>query len=111
MLKLTARAEEKILDFLVETRNTESRVRVYVQGGGCAGMSYGFKLEQDFSEDDFLIDLGSAKLVIDSASAQYLDGSTIDYEEKLWESRFVVDNPNAQTSCGCGSSFLPRIES
>lgn len=108
MIQLTQRAREKMLDFLVETGNPDSRIRVYIVGGGCAGLTYGFSMEEDFSEDDFLIDFGSAKVVIDSTSAQYIEGSTVDYEEKLWESKFTVDNPNAVTSCGCGSSFLPR---
>lgn len=105
MLNVTDRAAEKITDFIIDTRNPDSRVRIYVEGGGCAGFSYGFRIDDVFEEDDFKIDIGTAKLVVDSASAQYLAGSTIDYKEDLWESRFIVDNPNAEISCGCGSSF------
>lgn len=108
MIQLTQRAQEKMLDFLVESSKSDTRIRIYIVGGGCAGFSYGFSMEDDFDPDDFLIDIGTAKIVIDPASAQYLEGSTVDYEEKLWESKFTVDNPNAVTSCGCGSSFLPR---
>lgn len=110
MIQLTQRAQEKMLDFLVESRNPASRVRIYIVGGGCAGFSYGFRMEDDFDPDDFLIDIGSTRVVIDSASAQYLVGSTVDYEEKLWESKFTVDNPNAVSSCGCGSSFSSKSE-
>lgn len=109
MISVTDRAAEKIIDLLVATKNPAARIRVYVQGGGCAGLNYGFKMEEDFSEDDFMIDTSTyCKLVVDSTSAQYLAGSTVDYKEELMSSQFVVDNPNAEVSCGCGSSFAPK---
>lgn len=77
-------------------------VRAFVQGGGCSGFNYGFTLEENKEEDDFVID----KLIIDSMSMQYFQGATIDYKtDKLKGSQFVISNPNAKTTCGCGSSF------
>jgi len=80
-------------------------LRTFVQGGGCSGFQYGFTLEEVKNEDDFEIDTGSFKVVIDSMSMMYMEGATIDYKEELMSSTFVINNPNAQSSCGCGSSF------
>ena len=110
MLQFTDNAKFKIIDILHEHNSAETRLRIAIVGGGCAGMSYQFLLDEDYSDDDFLIDNGDVKAVVDCASAQYLDGATVDYVEELWESKFVVDNPNAQTSCGCGTSFLPKTD-
>lgn len=101
----TDRAVEKIKDVLME--EGDKNLRIFVQGGGCAGFSYGFMVDDDLSMEDFKLDLGGVKVVVDSMSAQYLDGAKIDYKEDLIGSSFTIDNPNAQSSCGCGSSFNP----
>jgi iron-sulfur cluster insertion protein len=79
-------------------------LRVFVQGGGCSGMQYGFTFDQGRGEDDFDVP-ASVPVVVDSMSMQYLQGATINYREDLMGSSFVIDNPQAQTTCGCGSSF------
>lgn len=108
-LKITAStaAKEKIEDILAEENDPNKKLRIFVQGGGCAGFSYGFMFDEDLNMDDFAIDLGSIKVVVDPSSAQYLDGAEIDYKESLMSSNFVINNPNAVSSCGCGSSFNP----
>ena len=80
-------------------------LRTFVQGGGCSGFSYGFTLDEEINEDDFEIPLDEFKVLVDSMSMQYLQGATIDYKEELMGSNFVINNPNATTTCGCGSSF------
>lgn len=100
MITLTESAKDQISEVLL---GEEAKyVRAFVQGGGCSGFNYGFTLEEDKEEDDFVID----KLIIDSMSMQYFQGATIDYKnDKLKGSQFVISNPNAKTTCGCGSSF------
>jgi len=105
MITITPQAIYKIKDILAEENNTNMRVRAFVQGGGCSGMSYGFTLDEEHNEDDFVIDNTDGLVIIDSMSMQYLSGSTVDYKEDLTGSNFVVNNPNAETTCGCGSSF------
>ena len=105
MITITSNAIYKIKDILAEENNPNMRVRAFVQGGGCSGMSYGFTLDEEHNEDDFVIDNTDGLVIIDSMSMQYLTGSTVDYKEDLTGSNFVVNNPNAQTTCGCGSSF------
>jgi iron-sulfur cluster insertion protein len=105
MITITPQAIYKIKDILAEENNPNMRVRAFVQGGGCSGMSYGFTLDEEHNEDDFVIDNTDGLVIIDSMSMQYLTGSTVDYKEDLTGSNFVVNNPNAQTTCGCGSSF------
>ena len=105
MITITSNAIYKIKDILAEENNPNMRVRAFVQGGGCSGMSYGFTLDEEQNEDDFIIDNTDGLVLIDSMSMQYLTGSTVDYKEDLTGSNFVVSNPNAQTTCGCGSSF------
>ena len=108
MLTLTESAISKITDILKEEDSQyDLKVRVFVQGGGCSGMEYGFTFDENQNEDDFLIEKDSVKLIIDSISSQYLIGSEIDYVEDVSGSSFKVKNPNAQTTCGCGSSFSP----
>ena len=80
-------------------------LRTFVQGGGCSGFSYGFTLDEEINEDDFEIPLDEFKLLVDSMSMQYLTGAEIDYKEEPMGSNFVINNPNATTTCGCGSSF------
>ena len=99
MITLTPSATAKIEDLLAE--NGEPFIRVSVQGGGCSGFSYAFNFDDTKAEDDF--DFG--KVLVDSMSIQYLQGATSDYVEELMGASFKVDNPNAETTCGCGSSF------
>ena len=105
MITITSNAIYKIKDILAEENNPDARIRAFIQGGGCAGMSYGFTLDEEQNEDDFVVDDTDGLVIVDSMSMQYLTGATIDYKEELMGSNFVVNNPNAQTSCGCGSSF------
>lgn len=107
MLTLTENAITKIQDILAEENNPKVKLRVFVQGGGCSGMQYGFTLDEEQQEDDFVLSENGVSLLVDSASGMYLQGAKIDYKDDLMGSSFVIDNPNAQTSCGCGSSFSP----
>jgi iron-sulfur cluster insertion protein len=105
MINITEAAKEKINDILYDEGNPNLMLRSFVQGGGCSGFQYGFTLEEVKNEDDFEFDTGSFKVVMDSMSMMYMEGATIDYKEELMSSTFVISNPNAQSSCGCGSSF------
>ncbi len=107
MITVTESAQTKISDILLEENNPALRLRMYVQGGGCSGMSYGFTLDEIQNEDDFEIPMQSSSVLIDAMSMQYVSGATIDYKDDLSGSQFVIKNPNAQTTCGCGSSFSP----
>ena len=94
------------LDKLVsDEANKEISLRVFVTGGGCSGFQYGFRLEDQLDEEDTVLKKDKISIVIDPLSMQYIYGSTLDYKEDLEGSRFVIDNPNAVTTCGCGSSF------
>jgi iron-sulfur cluster insertion protein len=105
MITLTESAKEKIKDILYEEGNPNLALRTFVQGGGCSGFSYGFTLDEEQNEDDFSFPLDEFKVLIDAMSMQYLQGAEIDYTEELMGSSFTIKNPNAQTTCGCGSSF------
>jgi len=107
MLTVTEAAQAKITDILLEENNPAIRLRMYVQGGGCSGMSYGFTLDEIQNEDDFEIPITSSSVLVDAMSMQYVSGATIDYKDDLSGSQFVIKNPNAETTCGCGSSFSP----
>ena len=105
-IQVTNTAILKIADILAEQNDPNVKLRVFVQGGGCSGFSYGFKLEEDpAEEDDFVIHKPGMIMLIDSMSMQYLQGSTVDYKETLMSNEFVIINPNAVSQCGCGSSF------
>lgn len=104
-LVLTDNAAKKLAKLKELENNNQLMLRVYVTGGGCSGFSYGFDFAEELEDDDATFVNGDAILVVDSLSYQYLHGSTIDYTEGLEGSRFIVDNPNATTTCGCGSSF------
>ena len=95
----------KVKDLLAEENNPNLKLRVFVQGGGCSGFQYGFTFDEDQNEDDFLVTKQSVNFLIDSMSYQYLSGASIDYKEDVMGSQFVIKNPNAQSTCGCGSSF------
>lgn len=105
MIELTERAREKILDILYDEGNPAICLRTFVQGGGCSGFQYGFVLDEMKNEDDFEVEVGPFKVLVDAMSMQYMTGATIDYKEELMGSSFTIINPNAQTTCGCGSSF------
>jgi iron-sulfur cluster insertion protein len=106
-ITITESAQHKIAEILSEENKPALRLRMFVQGGGCSGMSYGFSLDEDQNEDDFEIPAGSSSVLVDSMSAQYITGATVDYVEDLQGSRFSINNPQAKTNCGCGSSFSP----
>jgi iron-sulfur cluster insertion protein len=100
MINLTETAKNQISEVLSD--GSGKYVRAFVQGGGCSGFNYGFTIEEDKEEDDFVIE----QLIIDSMSMQYFENATIDYtSDKLKGSQFVISNPNAKSTCGCGSSF------
>ena len=104
-MKLESGAVTKLRELVAEENNPNLMLRVFVQGGGCSGMSYGFTFEEVQNEDDFDFAYEEVKVVVDSMSMQYLQGSSIDYREDIMGSSFVINNPQAQTTCGCGSSF------
>ena len=105
MITITNSALAKIADILLEENNPNAKLRTFVQGGGCSGFSYGFTLDEEQSEDDFVIEKSGVMLLVDSMSMQYLQGASIDYTEEIMGSQFIIVNPNAQSTCGCGSSF------
>ena len=98
-------ASNKIADILAEENNPAMHLRMFVQGGGCSGFSYGFTLDAEINEDDWEIPAGSSTILVDSMSAQYLTGAEVDYVEELMGASFKINNPQAQSTCGCGSSF------
>jgi iron-sulfur cluster insertion protein len=105
MIEVTETAVNKIVDLLTEENNPKLKLRTFVQGGGCAGFSYGFTFDEEVAEDDFVIERPGMTLLIDAMSMQYLTGAVIDYKEELMGSSFTIKNPQAQSTCGCGSSF------
>jgi len=104
-LLFTDSAASKVKALIDEEGNPGLKLRVFVQGGGCSGFQYGFTFDEDVNEDDTVLDKNGVQLLIDSMSYQYLVGAEIDYKEDLEGSQFVIKNPNATTTCGCGSSF------
>ena len=104
-LNLTEGAVNKIHSLSDSDKSKEINLRVYVTGGGCSGFQYGFSFDQEVDEEDTCVSRDGANLAIDPLSLQYLAGSTIDYTEDLSGSKFIVKNPNATTTCGCGESF------
>jgi iron-sulfur cluster insertion protein len=105
MITVTPAAITKIKDILAEENNPKLKVRMFVQGGGCSGFQYGFTIDEELNEDDFVIEDAEELIVTDSMSMQYLVGAVVNYKEDLSGSQFVIENPNAQSTCGCGSSF------
>ena len=105
MIEITDSAMTKISDILAEENNPKVKLRTFVQGGGCSGFSYGFTLDEEQNEDDFVVEKNGVNILVDSMSMQYLQGSVIDYKDELMGASFVINNPNATTTCGCGSSF------
>jgi len=105
VITISESAKTKIKDLLLEENNPKLALRTFVQGGGCSGFSYGFTFDDVTNEDDFEVPLDEFKVLIDSMSMQYLSGAEIDYKEDVMGSQFNIKNPNATTTCGCGSSF------
>jgi iron-sulfur cluster insertion protein len=105
MINITDTAKQRINDLLKEENNPSMFLRTFVQGGGCSGFQYGFTFDSEQGEDDFEISTGDFKVLVDAMSMQYLQNATIDFKEDLNGSSFTISNPNAQTTCGCGSSF------
>jgi len=101
----TENAAERVKEIIAEDQEEVQALRVFVQGGGCHGFSYGFGFENDIADDDTVIETSEVKLVVDSMSIMYLSEATIDFVRSLEGERFTIDNPSARTSCVCGSSF------
>ena len=104
-LLFTDSAAAKVKELIDDEGNAALKLRVFVQGGGCSGFQYGFTFDEEVNEDDTVMEKNGVQLLIDAMSYQYLVGAEIDYKDDLEGSQFVIKNPNATTTCGCGSSF------
>jgi len=104
-LVFTDAAARKVRELIDEEQNPALKLRVFVNGGGCSGFQYGFSFDEDVADDDTQVENGGVTLLVDPLSFQYLMGAEIDYTEGLEGAQFVIRNPNASTTCGCGSSF------
>ncbi len=102
---LSESAARKVQQLVSDRQNPELMLRVYIEGGGCSGFQYGFDLAEEAGDDDTIIERDGARMVVDPLSFQYLMGAEVDYKNDLIGARFVVVNPNAVTTCGCGASF------
>lgn len=105
MIIISDSAKKRILELLAEENNPSLKLRTFVQGGGCSGFQYGFTFDENQAEDDWTFPIDHTFLLVDAMSMQYMEGAEIDYKEDINGSQFVIKNPNAQTTCGCGSSF------
>jgi len=106
-LNFTDSAANKVKSLIDEEGNPDLKLRVFVQGGGCSGFQYGFTFDEETNDDDTVMERNGVTLLIDAMSYQYLVGAEIDYKEDIEGAQFVIRNPNANTTCGCGSSFTP----
>lgn len=104
-LQFTDSAVSKVRELIEDEGNKDLMLRVFISGGGCSGFQYGFTFDEKTTEGDTIIERGGVRLLVDPMSIQYLTGAEIDYSEGLEGAQFVIRNPNAQTTCGCGSSF------
>ncbi|KAF1712616.1 iron-sulfur cluster insertion protein ErpA [Pseudoxanthomonas kalamensis DSM 18571] len=104
-LHFTAAAAAKVRELIREEGNEALALRVYIEGGGCSGFQYGFEFDENRAEDDLAVQTNGVTLLVDPLSLQYLMGAEVDYSESLQGAQFVIRNPNASTTCGCGSSF------
>lgn len=104
-LVFTEAAARKVHELIQEEGNPDLKLRVYISGGGCSGFQYGFTFDETINEDDTVMNKAGVQLLIDSMSYQYLVGAEIDYKDDINGAQFVIKNPNASTTCGCGSSF------
>jgi len=105
LINFTDNAASKVSALIQEDGNPNLKLRIFVSGGGCSGFEYNFALDEAMNEDDTVIEKNTVSLLIDAVSFQYLTGASIDYQESLEGARFVITNPNATSTCGCGSSF------
>lgn len=105
MITVSDSAVNKVKSLIEEEQNPNLMIRMFVSGGGCSGFQYGFTFEEEKSEDDFMFDFSGVTFLIDAMSAQYVQGAEIDWQENAMGSTFAIRNPNATTTCGCGSSF------
>ena len=104
-LQFSPSAAAKVRELIAEEGNADLKLRVYIQGGGCSGFQYGFEFDETRGEDDVAVERDGVTLLVDPLSLQYLMGAEVDYSESLQGAQFVIRNPNAKTTCGCGSSF------
>ena len=104
-LNFSVAAAAKVRELIQEEGSDSLALRVYIQGGGCSGFQYGFEFDENRAEDDVAVDTDGVSLLVDPLSLQYLMGAEVDYSESLQGAQFVIRNPNAKTTCGCGSSF------
>ena len=106
MVEITQAAKSRIIDLLIDENNPKLALRTFVQGGGCSGFSYGFTFDEEKNDDDFEFPINEQYTVlVDAMSMQYLSGAVIDYKEDIMGSNFSISNPQAKSTCGCGSSF------
>ena len=104
-LKISGNAVNRVNELLAVKGNPDLKLRVFIRGGGCSGFQYGFQFDEERQEDDVSVKHDGIEVLVDMLSLQYLSGAEIDYQDDLLGSRFLVNNPNASTTCGCGSSF------
>ncbi|MFK7958015.1 MAG: iron-sulfur cluster insertion protein ErpA [Lysobacterales bacterium] len=104
-VEFTDAAARKVRELILEEENPELKLRVYISGGGCSGFQYGFTFDEEITDGDLEVEKEGVMLLVDPMSLQYLIGAEIDYSESLKGAQFVIRNPNATTTCGCGSSF------
>lgn len=104
-IEFTNSAARKVRELILADGNPDLKLRVYITGGGCSGFQYGFTFDEKTDDDDIRVERSGVELVVDPLSFQYLEGAEVDYSESLQGARFVIRNPNASTTCGCGSSF------
>lgn len=113
-LILTDQAHQKIWSLIVDEGNLQLKLRIYIQGGGCSGFQYGFSFDEETCDDDTVItkivNNNAVSVLVDNVSLGYLEGAEIDYKEDIEGDQFIIRNPNAQTTCGCGSSFALKEE-
>lgn len=107
MINLTEKALIKLKQILTEDNNPNAKIRIYVEGGGCSGFSYGFSIDDNAQEDDFVIEENNVSVLVDPISFGYLEGITVDFKDDIEGARFSIQNPKAASTCGCGSSFSP----
>ena len=105
-INITEDALNKIMDVIKDEENPDLKLRLYISGGGCSGLQYGFAFETEIEDDDYILKKSNVTFLVDNVSFQYLDGASIDYISDLKGSQFVVKNPNAKSTCSCGSSFV-----
>jgi len=104
MITLTESAIKRI-EKVLASENADAKLRMYIEGGGCSGFNYGFAIDTIKKDDDFEIAAGSASVLVDAISAQYLEGAIVDYKKTLLSESFIIKNPNSKSVCGCGNSF------